>query len=125
MSVRTLPGGALVVWPETLSQTPWLINKSAGGPPFNICIATGFTNCNVSKVQTISNLSSLSINYKGIELSNLFSNTSNYTYNLASNCSNYASNIASNCSNYASDIASSFSLNCSNYTSNLNLNFIA
>ena len=26
--------GALVVWPETLSQTPWLINKSAGGPPF-------------------------------------------------------------------------------------------
>ena len=34
MSVRTLPGGALVVWPETLSQTPWLINKSAGGPPF-------------------------------------------------------------------------------------------
>ena len=34
LSVRTLPGGALVVWPETLSQTPWLINKSAGGPPF-------------------------------------------------------------------------------------------
>ena len=26
-----------VVWPETLSRTPWLINKSAGGPPFN-CI---------------------------------------------------------------------------------------
>ena len=24
-----------MVWPETLSQTPWLINKSAGGPPFN------------------------------------------------------------------------------------------
>ena len=23
-----------VVWPETLSRTPWLINKSAGGPPF-------------------------------------------------------------------------------------------
>ena len=35
LSVRTLPGGALVVWQETLSQTPWLINKSAGGPPFN------------------------------------------------------------------------------------------
>ena len=34
MSVRTLPGGALVVWPETLSRTPWLINKSAGGPPY-------------------------------------------------------------------------------------------
>ena len=32
MSVRTLPGGALVVWPETLSRTPWLINKSAVGP---------------------------------------------------------------------------------------------
>ena len=28
------PGGALVVWPETLSRTPWLINKLAGGPPF-------------------------------------------------------------------------------------------
>ena len=27
-------GGALVVWPETLSRTPWLINKLAGGPPF-------------------------------------------------------------------------------------------
>ena len=23
-----------MVWPETLSQTPWLINESAGGPPF-------------------------------------------------------------------------------------------
>ena len=34
LSVRTLPGGALVVWPETLSQTPWLINKSAGDPHF-------------------------------------------------------------------------------------------
>ena len=34
MSVRTLQGGALVVWPETLSRTPWLINKLAGGPPF-------------------------------------------------------------------------------------------
>ena len=32
LSVRTLPGGALVVWPETLSRTPWLINKSAEGP---------------------------------------------------------------------------------------------
>ena len=35
LSVRTLQGGALVVWPETLSRTPWLINKSAGGPPFS------------------------------------------------------------------------------------------
>ena len=34
MSVRTLPGGNLVVWPETLSRIPWLINKLAGGPPF-------------------------------------------------------------------------------------------
>ena len=23
-----------MVWPETLSRTPWLINKLAGGPPF-------------------------------------------------------------------------------------------
>ena len=23
-----------MVWPETLSRTPWLINKSAGGTPF-------------------------------------------------------------------------------------------
>ena len=27
-----------MVWPETLSQTPWLINKSAGGPPLYIYI---------------------------------------------------------------------------------------
>ena len=40
MSVRTLPGGALVVWPETLSRTPWLINKSAGGPPFTQGVGT-------------------------------------------------------------------------------------
>ena len=36
LSVRTLPGGALEVWPETLSRTPWLINKSAGGPPLEL-----------------------------------------------------------------------------------------
>ena len=36
MSVRTLPGGALVVWPETLSRTPQLINKSAGGGEFTL-----------------------------------------------------------------------------------------
>ena len=26
-----------MVWPETLSRTPWLINKSAGGPPLELC----------------------------------------------------------------------------------------
>ena len=57
-----------------ISQVNLLIARNIS----NICIATGFTNCNVSKVQTISNLSSIGINYKGIELSNLFSNTSNY-----------------------------------------------
>ena len=25
-----------MVWPETLSRTPWLINKSAGGPPLHL-----------------------------------------------------------------------------------------
>ena len=25
-----------MVWPETLSRTPWLIDKLAGGPPFTL-----------------------------------------------------------------------------------------
>ena len=29
-----------MVWPETLSRTPWLINKSAGGPPFIGALST-------------------------------------------------------------------------------------
>ena len=44
-SDRTLPGGALVVWPETLSRTPWLINKSAGGPPFFFRASVVFPVC--------------------------------------------------------------------------------
>ena len=39
LPVRTRPGGALVVWPETLPRTPWLINKTAGGP--RLCKSEG------------------------------------------------------------------------------------
>ena len=45
LSVRTLPGGALVVWPETLSRTPWLINKLAGGPPFFVAVSSDAAAC--------------------------------------------------------------------------------
>ena len=85
----------------------------------NICIATGFLNCNILKLQTIPNLSSSSIIYKGNEISSLFSNTSNFSSNYASNLnintSNYASNLNINTSNYASNL----NINTSNYASNL------
>jgi hypothetical protein len=64
----------------------------------NICIAKGFINCNIKTPQYISKVVSDSITYKGIELSNLLNNTSNYINHLSSstntnfiNTSNYIS----------------------------------
>ena len=83
----------------------------------NLSLIQGFINSNVASVRCVSNLSSLSINYKGNELSNLFINTSNYSSNLFSNCYYYTSNLNLNCSNYASNL----NLNLTNSTNTSNL----
>ena len=38
----------------------------------NICIATGFLNCNIKKLQTIPNLNTYDITYNGVNISNVF-----------------------------------------------------
>ena len=46
-----------MVWPETLSRTPWLINKLAGGPPFRtLTFEIGFSGsrCGAISALTVS-----------------------------------------------------------------------